>query len=142
MSHVPTPSEPELRAERESLGELIASVSRHISELMRQEVELAKAELTESAKQAGKGGGLFAGAGVAGHMALLFLSLTIMFALGTFMDLVWAALIVTVIWGIAAAILGLVGKSEVEKIKGAPQTAETLSEIPDTLKPTPTEARR
>ena len=141
MSHVPPPSEPEIRAERESLGDMVASLSSNLSELFRKEVELAKAELTESAKQAGKGAGLFGGAGVAGHMALLFLSLTVMFALGTFMDLVWAALIVTLIWAAAAGILAFVGKSEIDKVQGAPQTAETLAEIPDTLKPTP-EARR
>lgn len=141
MSHVPQPSEPEIRAERESLGDMVASLSANLSELFRKEVALAKAELTESAKQAGKGAGLFGGAGVAGHMALLFLSLTAMFALGTFMDLVWAALIVTLIWAAAAGILAFVGKSEIDKVQGAPQTAETLAEIPDTLKPTP-EARR
>lgn len=141
MSHLPPPSEPEIRAERESLGDMVASLSANLSELFRKEVELAKAELTESAKQAGKGAGLFGGAGIAGHMALLFLSLTVMFALGTFMDLVWAALIVTLIWAAAAGILALVGKSEIEKVQGAPQTTETLAEIPDTLKPTP-EARR
>ncbi|CAG7843896.1 hypothetical protein USB125703_00111 [Pseudoclavibacter triregionum] len=141
MSHVPQPSEPEIRAERESLGDMVASLSANLSELFRKEVALAKAELTESAKQAGKGAGLFGGAGVAGHMALLFLSLTAMFALGTFMDLVWAALVVTLIWAAAAGILAFVGKSEIDKVQGAPQTAETLAEIPDTLKPTP-EARR
>lgn len=150
MSHVTPPSEPELRAERESLGELVSSATRNISELMRQEIELAKAELTESAKHAGKSGGLFAGAGVAGHMALLFLSLTLMFgiaalmneSLGTFPALIWSALIVTAIWAVVAAVLAFQGKSEVDRVKGAPQTAETLSEIPDTLKPSPTEARR
>lgn len=141
MSHVPQPSEPEIRAERESLGDMVASLSANLSELFRKEVALAKAELTETAKQAGKGAGLFGGAGVAGHMALLFLSLTAMFALGTFMDLVWAALVVTLIWAAAAGILAFVGKSEIDKVQGAPQTAETLAEIPDTLKPTP-EARR
>lgn len=142
MSHLPPASEPELRAERESLGDLVSSVSQNISELMRKEVELAKAEITESAKHAGKSGGLFAGAGVAGHMTLLFLSLTLLFALTAVMDFVWAALIVTVLWAIVAAVLALMGKTEVDKVKGAPQTAETLAEIPDTLKPTPTEARR
>lgn len=140
MSHVPQPSEPEIRAERESLGDMVASLSANLSELFRKEVALAKAELTETAKQAGKGAGLFGGAGVAGHMALLF-TLTAMFALGTFMDLVWAALVVTLIWAAAAGILAFVGKSEIDKVQGAPQTAETLAEIPDTLKPTP-EARR
>lgn len=140
MSHPLPPTEPQRRAEQESLGEMVSSMTSHLSELIRKEVELAKAELTLTVKQAGKGGGLFAGAGIAGHMTLLFLSLTIMFALGTFMDLVWAALIVTAIWAIAAAVLAMVGKSAIDEVKGLPQTAETIREIPDTLKPT--EARR
>lgn len=140
MSHPLPPSEPQRRAAQESLGEMVSSMSTHLSELIRKEIELAKAELALSVKQAGKGGGLFAGAGIAGHLTLLFLSLTVMFALGTFMDLVWAALIVTALWAIVAIVLALTGKSAIDEVKGMPQTAETIREIPDTLKPT--EARR
>lgn len=140
MSHITPPTEAEVRAKNESLGDIVASLSAHISELFRKEVELAKAELTESAKRAGKGGGLFAGAGFAAGMAILFLSLTIMFTLSLVMPLPLAALIATVIWEIVAAGLALSGKSEIDQVKGAPQTAATLREIPDTL--TPTETRR
>ena len=51
-----------------SVGELISAVSEDFSTLMRQEVALAKAEVRESATQAGAGAGLLAGAGVASHM--------------------------------------------------------------------------
>ena len=61
--------------ERASIGELLSDISSDLSTLMRQEVALAKAELTQSAKQAGKGGGMLAGAGIAGHFVLLFLSI-------------------------------------------------------------------
>jgi hypothetical protein len=131
----PPPSEAHVKADNASLGELLGDVTRDLSTLMRQEVELAKAELKQSATKAGKGGGMLAGAGVAGHFVLVFLSLALMFALGALMPLGWAAVIVAVIWAIVAAILASMGRKELKKIKGMPQTSETLSEIPPTLKP-------
>lgn len=129
------PSEAHQKADNASLGELLGDVTRDLSTLMRQEVELAKAELKQSATKAGKGGGMLAGAGVAGHFVLVFLSLALMFALGALMPLGWAAVIVAVIWGIIAAVLASIGRKELKQIKGMPQTGETLSEIPPTLKP-------
>ncbi|WP_197432427.1 phage holin family protein [Pseudarthrobacter sp. GA104] len=129
------PSEAHLKADNASLGELLGDVTRDLSTLMRQEVELAKAELKQSADKAGKGSGMLAGAGVAGHFVLVFLSLALMFALGALMPLGWAALIVAVVWGITAAVLASIGRKELKQIKGLPQTGETLSEIPPTLKP-------
>jgi hypothetical protein len=131
----PPPSEAHVKADNASLGELLGDVTRDLSTLMRQEVELAKAEAKQSATKAGKGGGMLAGAGVAGHFVLLFLSLALMFALGALMPLGWAAVIVAVIWGIIAAVLASMGRKELKQIKGIPQTTETLSEIPPTLKP-------
>jgi len=123
------------KAETASLGDLLGDVTRDLSTLMRQEVDLAKAELKQSATRAGKGGGMLAGAGVAGHFVLLFLSLALMFGLGALMPLGWAAVIVAVIWAIAAAVLASIGRKELKEIKGLPQTGETLAEIPPTLKP-------
>ena len=131
----PPPSEAHVKADNASLGELLGDVTRDLSTLMRQELELAKAEAKQSATKAGKGGGMLAGAGVAGHFVLLFLSLALMFALGALMPLGWAAVIVAVIWGIIAAVLASMGRKELKQIKGMPQTGETLSEIPPTLKP-------
>jgi hypothetical protein len=129
------PGEAHQKADNASLGELLGDVTRDLSTLMRQEVELAKAEAKQSATKAGKGAGMLGGAGVAGHFVLLFLSLALMFALGALMPLGWAALIVAVIWGIIAAVLASIGRKELKQIKGMPQTGETLSEIPPTLKP-------
>ena len=124
-----------VKAETTSLGDLLGDVTRDISTLMRQEVELAKAELKQSATRAGKGGGMLAGAGVAGHFVLLFLSLALWWALGTVMGLGWSAVVLAVIWGVIAAVLAAVGRKQLNAIKGMPQTAETLQEIPPTLKP-------
>jgi hypothetical protein len=119
---------------RESLGQLLGEVTRDISTLFRQEVELAKAELSTSAKKAGKGAGMFGGAGVAGLLALVFLSVALWWGLGFLTGLVWSAIIVAVIWGIIAAVLALRGKKEMQEIQGAPQTVETLKEVPEAFK--------
>ena len=131
----PPPSAAHVKADNASLGDLLGDVTRDLSTLMRQEVELAKAELKQSTSRAGKGAGMLAGAGVGGHFVLLFLSLALMWALGAIMPLGWSALIVAVIWAIIAAVLASTGRKELKQIKGLPQTGETLSEIPPTLKP-------
>ncbi len=122
------------KAARTSLGGLLSEVMKDMSTLFRQEVALAKAEITDSGKKAGKGAGLFGGAGVAGHFAVLFLSLTLWVSLGYLIGLGWSGLILTIIWGVIALVLALQGKKEFQKIKGAPQTAETIKEIPETFK--------
>ncbi|GAA3311287.1 phage holin family protein [Arthrobacter ramosus] len=129
----PTPAQ--AKAESTSLGDLLGEVTRDISTLMRQEVELAKAELKQSTAQAGKGAGMLAGAGVAGHFVLLFLSLALWYALGELMGLGWSAVVVAVLWAIVAAAMASIGRKELKAVKGMPQTAETIQEIPETLKP-------
>jgi hypothetical protein len=129
------PSAAHEKADNTSLGDLLGEVTRDLSTLMRQEVELAKAELKQSATKAGKGGGMLAGAGVAGHFVLLFLSIALWYALAELMGLGWSAVVVAVIWAIIAAVLASIGRKELKQVKGLPQTGETLSEIPPTLKP-------
>jgi hypothetical protein len=117
-----------------SIGQLFGEISKDLSTLMRQEVALAKAELTQSAKQASKGAGMFAGAGYAGHLTVLFLSFALWWALGYWFDnLAWAALVVAVIWGIVAAVLALRGKKEMKEVQGLPKTADTVKKIPPAL---------
>lgn len=124
-----------MKADNSSLGDLLGDVTRDISTLMRQEVELAKAEIKESTTQAGKGAGLLAGAGVAGHFVLLFLSVALWWGLGNLIGHGWSAVVVAVIWAIIAAVLASMGRKELKSIRGMSQTAETLQEIPPTLKP-------
>ncbi|MCU1633096.1 MAG: hypothetical protein JWM61_1748 [Micrococcaceae bacterium] len=131
----PLPTEAEQRSADATVGELLGEVTKNLSKLMRQEVALAKAEATESAKVAGKGAGMYAGAAIGGHFVLLFLSLALMWGLDALMPIGWAAVIVAVIWGIIAAVLAAKGKKEMQQVKGLPQTAETVKEIPPTLKP-------
>ncbi|GAB4098035.1 phage holin family protein [Sinomonas halotolerans] len=126
----------EQKAATSSLGDLVGDVAADLSTLMRQELELAKAELRESATRAGKGAGMYGGAGVAGHFVLLFLSLALWWALGNYVvGLGWSAVIVAVLWGIVAAVLAARAKKEMQAVKGLPRTAETVKRIPESLKP-------
>ena len=127
----PTPSEQ--RAASASLGELLGEVTRDLSTLMRQELELAKAELKQSATASAKGAGMLGGAGYAAAMVLLFLSLALCAALAILIGWGWSALIVAGIWAVAAAILFAAGRAQLKRVKGMPQTVETLQKIPPTF---------
>jgi hypothetical protein len=135
------PTEAHIKAETVPLGELLSDLTRDVSTLMRQEVELAKVELKESATKAGKGAGMMAGAAWAGHLTMLFLSLALWWALGQLIGLGWSAVVVAVIWGIVAAVLASKGRKELNTIKGMPRTTETVKEIPPTFKPNTEETR-
>jgi len=112
-----------------SIGELIGNISNDLSQLFRQEVELAKAEVKEEAAKAGKAAGMLGGAGFAGYLTVLMLSFAAVYGLANVMDAGWAALIVAVIWAIVAGVLALQGRNKVqEATPPAPQTVETLKE--------------
>lgn len=129
---IPTPSE--RQAETTSLGDLLAEVTRDISTLMRQEVELAKAEIRQSAVRAGRGAGMYGGAAIAGWLAVLFLSIALWWGLGYLVGNAWSAVIVAVLWAIVAVVLAFVGKKEFDEVRGMPDTVESVKKIPDTLK--------
>ncbi len=117
-----------------SLGEVMGDLTRNVSTLLQQEMALAKAELSQSGKRAGKGVGLFAGAAIAGILFLVFLSVSAWWGLGQFIGNEWSALVVAAVWVIIAIILALAGKKEMERIRGLPTTAETLGKVPNALK--------
>jgi hypothetical protein len=132
MTDIPTPSEQ--KAANSSLGDLLGDVTRDVSTLMRQEFELAKAELRQSATRAGKGAGMVGAAGYAALMAVFFLSVAAWWGLGYLIGNAWSAIIVAVVWAIVALVLFLIGRQQIKAIKGAPQTVDTLKEIPETLR--------
>ena len=117
-----------------SLGDLISEVTGDLSTLMRQELELAKAELQQSATRAGKGAGMLGGAAVAGYFVLLFASVALWWAIGAATGLGWSAVIVAVIWSIIGAILAAVGRNSLRSVRGLPKTTDTVKRIPDALK--------
>jgi hypothetical protein len=132
VTDVPTPSE--AKAATTSLGDLVGEVMRDMSTLIRQEVELAKAELRQSATRAGKGAGMLGGAGYAALMVLFFLSVALWWGLGYLVGNAWSAVIVAVVWAIIALVLYLVGRRSLASVRGVPQTVETIREMPETLK--------
>jgi hypothetical protein len=112
-----------------SVGELVSAVSADAQTLFRQEVELAKAEMRQEATKAGKAAGMFGGAGFAGYMVALFLSLAAAAALDNVLDAVWAALIVTGGWAVIGAVLFVLARSRMRSVSARPdQTMETLKE--------------
>ncbi len=130
----PTDSTTETAEQRPSVGGLLGEVSKDLSELVRQEIALAKAEATQSATRVGKGAGLLGGAGMAGHFVLLFLSIALWWGLGNSTGRAWSALIVAAIWAVICAALALTGKSQLSSVRGLDRTSETVKKIPTALK--------
>jgi hypothetical protein len=136
--NIGTPRTPEGAPDVEgtSVGQLIGEVTKDLSTLMRQELELAKAELKVEAKKAGQGAGAFGAAGFAGYMVLMFLSFALWWALENLMDAGLAALIVAVLWGIVGAVAFSIGRKKFRQVNPKPErTVETLQQVPGALKP-------
>ena len=119
-----------------SIGQIMGNITSDLSTLMRQEMALAKAEMKVEAAKAGKAAGMLGGAGVAGYLTILFLSLALWAAIGSETGWGWSGLIVAVLWGIVAAVLFVTGRKRMKDVNPKPeQTVETVSEIPPALKP-------
>ncbi len=125
------------QAEDRSIGEIASDVLGNASTLIRQEVELAKAEVKDTAARAGSGVGMLAGAAVAAMMMLFALTLALWWglsiSLGTRTDPSFGlgGLLTALIWAFVAALLGMLGKTALNKIKGIPMTQETVQKIPN-----------
>ena len=118
-----------------SVGELLGDITTDLSTLMRQEMDLAKAELRETADHAKAGGAMFGGAAVAGQLALLFLSLALWWALGDLIGLGWSALVVGLLWAVVAGVLAAAGRARLRRMTPVAQrTIDTTKNIPDALK--------
>jgi uncharacterized membrane protein YqjE len=98
-----------------STGELLRELSETTTTLVKQEIDLAKAEISEKGKQAGIGAGMFGGAGLFGVLALGALTACIIAALDSAMPLWLAALIVAVVYGAIAGVLALQGRNKVQE---------------------------
>jgi hypothetical protein len=122
------------KGEVSSIGALIGDISSDFSTLMRQEVALAKAEATQAGATIGKAVAMFAAAGIAALLVLLFVSNALWGLLDNWMDRGLAAIIVAILWGIVAAVLALAGKKQLDSFKGLPNTTETAKRVPDALK--------
>ena len=118
-----------------SVGEIVGFITRDFSTLMRQELDLARAEVKQEAIKSGKAAGMFGAAGFAGYMVLLFASIALWWGLANVMDQGWAALIVTGVWAVIGAVAYSAGRRQARQIHPTPErTVETVKEIPDALK--------
>jgi uncharacterized membrane protein YqjE len=126
------------------ISDLVKQLAGQTSTLVRQEIDLAKAELSEKGRVAGQGAGLFGGAAVVGLMAAGALTALLILALDKAMDAWLAALIVTVVLGAVAAVLALQGRNRIRA--AAPpvpqQTVETVKEDVEWAKTQTPSARR
>ena len=116
-------------ARERPLGDLVKELSSQTSTLVRQEIELARAELQQKGKLAGKGAGMLAGAAVFALLAMGALTAGLIAVLSTAMATWIAALIVMVLWVIVAAVLAKAGQKSIQRATPpAPQTVETVKE--------------
>ena len=113
-----------------SLGELFGKLSNETSTLIRQEMELARAEMTEKGKEAGKGAGLFGGAGAVGLLGAGALTAGIILLLDLAIAAWLAAILVGLVYVGVAALLGLKGRDRMQAASPPvpEQTVETVKE--------------
>jgi len=111
------------------IGELVKDLANQTSTLVRQELKLAQAEITQKGKLAGRGAGMLAGAAVAALLGLGAFTALLVIVLDSALPLWLAALIVTVLWLAVAAGLALAGKKALKaSTPPVPQTVETVKE--------------
>jgi hypothetical protein len=127
-----------------STGDLLKQMAQDLGSLVRQEIDLAKAEVSEKGKQIGAGAGMFGGAGLIGLLAAMALTACFVLALSELMHPALAALTVAVVYGIVAGVMFLMGRGKFDE--AAPpvpeQTVESVKEDVEWLKhPTRSESR-
>jgi uncharacterized membrane protein YdfJ with MMPL/SSD domain len=111
-----------------SLGDLVATATKDLSSLMRQELELAKVEIKRDVVAAGKGAGGLGAAGFAGMLGLIFLSIAAAYALGRVVPLGVGFLIVGVAYLLVAGLAALIGLKSFKKMQPPAKTIETLKD--------------
>jgi uncharacterized membrane protein YqjE len=116
-------------ARERPIGDLVKELSSQTSTLVRQEIELARAEVQQKGKLAGKGAGMLGGAAIAALLALGALTAGLVALLDKAMATWVAALIVMALWAIVALVLAKAGQKSLKKATPpVPQTVETVKE--------------
>jgi uncharacterized membrane protein YqjE len=112
-----------------SLGELLSRTTSDISDLLRKEVELAKVEITDEVKTAGKAGAFMGAAGMLGYVALTLLLFAAAWGLSEVVPEGVAFLIVGAVVAVVAGALFMIGRKRFEQFEPVPrQTVESLQE--------------
>lgn len=113
----------------EGVADLVKRLAAETNTLVHQEIELAKAEISEKGKVAGKGAAMFGGAGALGLLAAGALTACIIALLATLVDHVWlAALIVALVYGAIAAVLAMRGRDQI-KAATPPAPEQTIESV-------------
>ncbi|MDQ0792424.1 phage holin family protein [Streptomyces sp. B1I3] len=121
-------AERQTHATDDSVSVLVSRASQQMAELVREEMQLARAEMTQKGKRFGKGGGLFGAAGLIGALAAQALIATCIAALALVMP-VWAsALVVTAVLAAVAAVTALAGKKQIAEA-GSPAPEQTVDSV-------------
>lgn len=113
---------------QEPVSELVQRASQQLTELVRGELHLAQAEMKDKGKRYGKGGGLFGGAGVVGFLMLQALVAAVIAALAVPLPVWAAALIVTAVLGVIAAVMARSGKKQVSQA-APPAPEQTIENV-------------
>lgn len=123
-----------------SIPELMRQLAEETTTLVRQELDLAKAEMTQKGKDAGVGIGMFGAAGIVGLFALGALTCCFIALLSLVMQVWIAALIVAVVYGAIAGVVALVGK---ERLKQGmpPKPDETITTVKEDVQWAKTQAK-
>jgi hypothetical protein len=138
------PTDPGARGAETSLADLVRKLSEQASRLARLELDLAKAEVREKGRQAGRGAGLLAGAGLVALLGVGVLVACLVLALATAVAAWLSALIVGAVLVIVGGLLGLAGRSRLRSATPlAPeQSTESVKEDVQWAKSSATSARR
>jgi tetrahydromethanopterin S-methyltransferase subunit D len=123
------------KEEKDAIGGVLADITKDLKTLAKQELELAKAEMTAEAAKIGKGAGMLGGAGFAALMAVVFLSTALWWALANVMDQSWAALIVAGVWTLIGVVLFVLGRGALKSINLKPErTLNSMKQLPAAFK--------
>lgn len=118
-----------------SVGEIVGQVSHDLSLLVRQEIELAKAELRQEAEETGRAAAGLGGAGFAAAMVLVFVSCALWWGVAEVIAPGWAALLVAAVWLVVGIPLYLSGRDRFRALHPTPKrTRRTPSTVPDALR--------
>lgn len=120
------PAATQPKAPDRSLGELVAKLGDDLSNLVTTQIEIAKVEIKDEATKAAKGSGMLAGAGVVALFAAIMFSVALAWAIAVPLNPWLGFLIVGLLWTAAAAVLGILGKKQLDATKGPEQTMAEL----------------
>lgn len=118
--------------ESQTLGALVHQLTQQVPDLIRSEIRLAQAEMTEKGKRAGVGLGMFSAAGLLAFFGVAALVTTAILALSLVLDAWLAALLVAVALLLLAAVAGLLGKNKVAEA-GTPKPEKAIEGLREDL---------